>query len=72
MTQVSCGTAHSMAINEWGSIFTWGSNSMGQLGNEISEASQSVPTLVKSLARKNVVQIATGDYHSMALVNSKS
>lgn len=32
MTSVACGEAHSMALNEWGQLYTWGSDSSGQLG----------------------------------------
>lgn len=32
MTNVACGEAHSMALNEWGQLYTWGSNICGQLG----------------------------------------
>jgi len=32
MTNVACGEAHSMALNEWGQLYTWGSGSCGQLG----------------------------------------
>ena len=33
MKIVVCGENHSMALNEWGEIFTWGCNSNGQLGD---------------------------------------
>lgn len=32
MTSVACGEAHSMALNEWGQLYTWGSNMHCQLG----------------------------------------
>lgn len=32
MTSVACGEAHSMALNECGQLFTWGSDSCCQLG----------------------------------------
>lgn len=32
ITQVACGDAHSVAIDDKGTIFTWGDNSFGQLG----------------------------------------
>lgn len=32
MTSVACGEAHSMALNEWGQLYTWGSDSSCQLG----------------------------------------
>lgn len=60
-----------MAINEWGQLFAWGSNSSGQCGLENdSTATYPSPKLVKSLATKQVVQIACGQFHSLALTNS--
>lgn len=70
-TDIACGTAHSMAINEWGQLFTWGSNSFGQLGHETFDSYLPVPKLVKFLATKHVVQIACGYHHCLALTNSK-
>lgn len=32
MTSVACGETHSMALNEWGQLYTWGSDSCCQLG----------------------------------------
>lgn len=32
MTSVACGEAHSMALNEWGQLYTWGSDACRQLG----------------------------------------
>lgn len=60
-----------MAINEWGQLFVWGSNNAGQCGLENdSSATYPLPKLVKSLATKQIVQIACGHYHSLALTNS--
>lgn len=66
--QVACGKSHSLAINEWGQLFTWGSNSSGQLGHDSNDIS-SAPKLVRYLATKQIVQIASGHYHSLALTN---
>lgn len=32
MTKVACGDSHSMALNEWGQLYTWGSDAHHQLG----------------------------------------
>ncbi|XP_053604119.1 probable E3 ubiquitin-protein ligase HERC4 isoform X3 [Plodia interpunctella] len=64
----ACGIQHSLAVNEWGIPYGWGCNSMGQLGVDNSDSlSQNVPSVVKGLATKHVVQIACGFYHSVAL-----
>lgn len=60
-----------MAVNEWGQLFVWGSNSSGQCGLENdSSANYLMPKLVKSLATKQIVQIACGQLHSLALTNN--
>lgn len=60
-----------MAINEWGQLFVWGSNTSGQCGLENnSSAIYQEPKIVKSLATKQIVQIACGQFHSLALTNS--
>lgn len=30
--RIACGESHSLATNEWGEVFSWGSDSHGQLG----------------------------------------
>jgi alpha-tubulin suppressor-like RCC1 family protein len=32
ITRASCGSSHTLAVNEWGQVFSWGSDSYGQLG----------------------------------------
>lgn len=71
VTQVACGASHSMALNEWGQLFTWGSNTCGQLAKDTNELLNVTPKIVKTLATKSIIQIACGHYHSMALTNSK-
>lgn len=60
-----------MSINEWGQLFVWGSNQFGQLGYNKGDDIQVSPKIVKELASKHIVQIASGDYHCLALTNSK-
>lgn len=31
--KIACGNSHTLAVNEWGQLFSWGSNTEGQLGN---------------------------------------
>lgn len=44
---------------------------MGQLGSNLGVNFQDKPKIVKLLATKNVIQIACGSYHSVALSNSE-
>ncbi|CAH2991766.1 unnamed protein product [Chilo suppressalis] len=72
ISSVACGLQHSLALNEWGQPYSWGCNSMGQLGLDPKNDANSynVPSIVRHLATKNVVQIACGFYHSVALTNN--
>lgn len=72
MTQVACGESHSLALNQWGHVFSWGSDSHGQLGHQLDGENQPVPKIIKSLTTSHIVQIACGRKHSLALTNSKS
>lgn len=70
ITAVAAGAKHSLAINEWGQVFSWGSNEMSQLGYE-TESDMVTPKIIRALATKHVVQVASGQFHSLALTNSK-
>uniref|UniRef100_A0A1Q3F9S7 Putative hect e3 ubiquitin ligase n=1 Tax=Culex tarsalis TaxID=7177 RepID=A0A1Q3F9S7_CULTA len=70
VTQVSCGLFHSLALTNWGQLFSWGSNATGQLGHDTDVASYPAPRMIKSIATKTVVQISCGHSHCLALTNS--
>ncbi|CAH0605431.1 unnamed protein product [Chrysodeixis includens] len=70
ISSVDCGMQHSVALDEWGQLFSWGSDSMGQLGSNLGTHAQDKPKFVKGLATKNVIQVACGAYHSIALTNN--
>jgi alpha-tubulin suppressor-like RCC1 family protein len=66
---IAAGYGHSMALCSDGTVVTWGYNANGELGNGTT-ISSSVPVTVDRtglLAGKNVVVIASGCNHSMAL-----
>ncbi|CAK1546181.1 unnamed protein product [Leptosia nina] len=70
LSAIACGLQHSMALDEWGQPFSWGSDSMGQLGSNLGAHAQDKPKLIKFLATKNVIQISCGSYHTIALTNN--
>lgn len=43
ITMVSCGRAHSVAVNEQGQVFVWGAGDGGQLGLETAETAVRIP-----------------------------
>ena len=61
---VAAGVQHSLALKDDGSVWSWGTNTKGQLGDG-TVLLRGVPVQVSSLA--NVVAIAAGDAHSLAL-----
>ena len=79
VTQIACGINHSLALNEEGEIFSWGTNGFGQLGNINAKAACNVescsdnysehPRKVKVGEQLKIVQIACGDSTSYALDN---
>ncbi|XP_034786562.1 probable E3 ubiquitin-protein ligase HERC4 isoform X15 [Pan paniscus] len=64
---VSCGEAHTLALNDKGQVYAWGLDSDGQLGLVGSEECIRVPRNIKSLSDIQIVQVACGYYHSLAL-----
>lgn len=62
------GMTHAMALEANGTVFAWGSNAYGQIGINSPEQTQPTPTRVTGkLLHEDVVAIACGGYHSMAL-----
>lgn len=43
ITLVSCGQAHSLAVNEQGQVFAWGAGEGGQLGLGTTEMAVRIP-----------------------------
>lgn len=72
IAQVSCGSTHSVALSTEGKVYSWGSNTNGQLGDP-SVSWRSVPgevdstSVMSALAGKTVVSVSAGSYHTLAL-----
>lgn len=64
VTAIAVGTASSVALMEDGSVYTWGNNSSGELGDgKLADSSR--PVQVVGL--KDVTQVAAGLRHVLAL-----
>lgn len=59
---ISAGTSHTLAVDEIGQVWAWGSGDSGQIG-QLGKAT--TPILVPGLS--NVVAVAAGGEHSLAL-----
>ncbi|XP_018620658.1 RCC1 and BTB domain-containing protein 2 isoform X2 [Scleropages formosus] len=70
VTQVACGSHHTIALTTEGEVFAWGYNNSGQVGSG-STANQPTPRRVSScLQNKVVVNIACGQLCSMAVLDN--
>ncbi len=69
-TKVTAGYAHSCGLKNDGTVFCWGNNQYGQLGNN-SYSQSNTPVQVVSVsgagALTNVTAIAAGGYHTCAI-----
>ncbi|XP_036006079.1 probable E3 ubiquitin-protein ligase HERC6 isoform X1 [Fundulus heteroclitus] len=65
--QVACGNSHSLALTKGGDVFSWGSNSHGQLGLGKEVSLQHKPVLVCALTGVAVTRISAGGSHTLFL-----
>eukprot|EP01029_Cantina_marsupialis_P007445 TRINITY_DN18269_c0_g2_i1.p1 TRINITY_DN18269_c0_g2~~TRINITY_DN18269_c0_g2_i1.p1 ORF type:complete len:1058 (-),score=253.66 TRINITY_DN18269_c0_g2_i1:105-3278(-) len=67
----ACGNEHSLILRSNGHVYAFGDNSRGQLGGEFDEE-LNAPVLVKSLTPFQIMDIASGSGHNMAITVSGS
>ncbi len=72
---ICTGSTHSLAVDEFGVVFGWGNNVQYQLG--LTGSSFANPTAIVTtsttgvlLYNQSVVQVACGNYHSLALTRN--
>jgi alpha-tubulin suppressor-like RCC1 family protein len=63
---IAMGNYHSLALKSDGTVWAWGANYLGQLGDGTTTASL-VPKQISSIALSEVIAITAGYYHSLAL-----
>ncbi|MCL2862085.1 MAG: leucine-rich repeat protein [Firmicutes bacterium] len=69
VVSVSTGTNHSLAIDEFGNLWAWGSNANGRLGDGTAMGRTS-PVRINTAGRINnarIVSISAGNGHSLAI-----
>lgn len=69
VTAVAAGSIHSLALTSTGSVFAWGFNEDGELG-DASTTNSDVPVKVDLPAGTKVTAIAAGGYESLALTST--
>ncbi len=62
---VTGGESHSLALRHDGTVWSWGYNGDGELGNSTNTNSH---TPVQTTGLSNIVSVASGAYHSLALL----
>ncbi|MDT4939034.1 MAG: hypothetical protein QOG80_2705, partial [Pseudonocardiales bacterium] len=73
VTAVAAGYVHSLALTSSGSIYAWGDNTYGELGNGTNSTTASLtPALVNSPAGVTFTAVAVGYYDSLALASDGS
>jgi prepilin-type N-terminal cleavage/methylation domain-containing protein len=69
---ISGGGFHSLAVATNGQVYSWGTDSSGQLGNGAATGDILTPTSISSfgsLAGKTFTKVSGGFYHSLALAS---
>ncbi|XP_024138388.1 probable E3 ubiquitin-protein ligase HERC4 [Oryzias melastigma] len=72
VTQIACGSQHTVVLSKDGQVYTWGQDSRGQLGLGKDGSSISSPQHVRSLSSMPLVQVSAGGEQSFALSESGS
>jgi len=67
MTAVAAGALHSLALKSDGTVWTWGDNFQGELGNGAGGAGSYSAAPVQASGLSGVIAIAGGWHHSLAL-----
>ena len=68
--EVCCGHAHTLAVNQYGQLYSWGQNDSGQLGIGLENIPDVVRKPVLNTHINNVAKLAAGHEHSLALTKT--
>jgi alpha-tubulin suppressor-like RCC1 family protein len=71
VTAIAAGDSHSLALTSTGSVYAWGYNLEGELGNGTTSNS-AVPVRVSLQSGTTVTAIAAGSAHSLAVTSTGS
>lgn len=66
IASISAGKGHTLALKEDGTVWAWGRNIFGQLGDGTYDNQES-PVQVSDLS--DIVEITAGNYHSLAIAS---
>ncbi|XP_034967461.1 E3 ISG15--protein ligase HERC5 isoform X2 [Zootoca vivipara] len=66
LAKIAAGSAHSVVLSVFGTVYSWGKNAYGQLGLGDTEERRS-PTIVKALEHEKTVFVSCGGEHTAVL-----
>lgn len=72
ITQMSGGYSFMVALDSTGTVYAWGNNTNGRLGNNSGSTDLQYPTSISiygALVGKTITQISAGGYHVLALAS---
>gem|GEM_PF-2365762 len=67
VSALQAGTYHSLALTESGTVYAWGSNANGQLGDG-SQTNRLTPVAVAGFSGRGVIELSAGEVHTLALL----
>lgn len=70
LTQIACGSRHTIALSDAYEVYTWGDQENGVAGHGETEGHQYLPRKVAALAGKETIQVAACGFHTSALTSS--
>lgn len=70
LTQIACGSRHTIALSDAHDVYTWGDQENGVAGHGETEGHQYVPRLVSALHGKEAIQVAACGFHTACLCAS--
>jgi len=66
-TQVAAGVTHSLGLRADGTLYAWGDNSYGQLGDPATNGSSTANPTPTQVGTGRYAQAVAGEYHSLGL-----
>ena len=70
ISNLVCGSKHTMILSRSGKLFSWGYNQFGQVGHGDNGLADWEPRPIKGLNGFKIVQVSAGEDHSVALTET--
>lgn len=69
VSQIACGSGHTVVLTTDGQVYTWGRGDDGRLGHG-DNGWKYVPRIAQSLSGQVIVQVTCGSYHTAAVASN--